>query len=107
MDSIALLLLFPVLEEIVFRGLLQGFLAKKWGGSRTFLGMGLPNCGTTFVFCLTHLLTRSPLVSAMVLIPSLALGAMRDRGFSITTLACIHMYWNAGTFLLIGHPGSG
>ena len=71
-----------------------------------FLGITWANWLTTLLFCMTHLVTRSLLVASLVIIPSLLLGALRDKGFSIRALAAIHLYWNGGVYLLIGIPSS-
>jgi hypothetical protein len=102
----AILLIFPVLEEIVFRGLIQDYLSNKTIGWNSFLGITWANGLTTLLFCVTHLVTRSLLVALLVIVPSLLLGALRDRRFSIKTLATIHVYWNGGVYLLIGIPSS-
>ena len=102
----AILLIFPVLEEIVFRGLIQDYLSNKTTDWDSFLGITWANWLTTLLFCVTHLVTRSLLVASLVIVPSLLLGALRDRGFSIKALAAIHVYWNGGVYLLIGLPSS-
>ena len=104
--TVAILLIFPVLEEIVFRGLIQDYLSNKTIGWDSFLGITWANWLTTLLFCVTHLVTRSMLVASLVIVPSLLLGALRDRGFSIKALAAIHLYWNGGVYLLIGLPSS-
>ena len=100
------MLLFPVLEEIVFRGLIQGYLVKKTISYNYYLGITWANWLTTFLFCATHFVTRSWLVAILVFIPSLLLGTLRDKRFSIKVLAGIHVYWNAGVYLLFGFPQS-
>ena len=95
-----------MLEEIVFRGLIQNYLSNKTKGWDSFLGITWANWLTTLLFCVTHLVTRSLLVASLVIVPSLLLGALRDRGFSIKALAAIHVYWNGGVYLLIGLPSS-
>ena len=102
----AILFIFPVLEEIVFRGLIQDYLLIKTKSWDFFLGITWANWLTTLLFCMTHLVTRSLLVASLVIIPSLLLGALRDKGFSIRALAAIHLYWNGGVYLLIGIPSS-
>ena len=102
----AILLIFPVLEEIVFRGLIQDYLSNITTDWDSFLGITWANWLTTLLFCVTHLVTRSLLVASLVIVPSLLLGALRDRGFSIKALAAIHVYWNGGVYLLIGLPSS-
>ncbi|MDC0238732.1 JDVT-CTERM system glutamic-type intramembrane protease [Gammaproteobacteria bacterium] len=99
-----MLLIFPVLEEIVFRGLIQDYIYLKLSTWNIYLGITPANWLTTLLFCVTHLVTRSFIVALLVIVPSLLLGALRDKGFSIKVLAAIHVYWNGGGYLLVGIP---
>ncbi len=101
----AILLLYPVLEEVVFRGLVQDYISIKTKACDSFLSVTWANWLTTMLFCLTHFVTRSLTVALLVAVPSLVLGALRDKRFSIKELAAIHVYWNGGVYLLIGLPG--
>ena len=102
--AVAILLLFPVLEEIVFRGLIHDYIYLKLSTWDKYLGITSANWLTTLLFCLTHLVTRSLIVALLVIVPSLVLGSLRDKGFSIKALAAIHVYWNGGVYLLVGIP---
>ena len=102
--AVAILLIFPVLEEIVFRGLIQDYISVKLSTWDIYLGITSANWVTTLLFCLTHLVTRSFIVALLVIVPSLVLGSLRDKGFSIKALAAIHVYWNGGVYLLVGIP---
>ena len=104
--AVAILLLFPILEEIVFRGLIQDYISLKLSTWDKYLGITTANWLTTLLFCLTHFVTRSFIVALLVIVPSLLLGALRDRGFSIKALAAIHVYWNGGVYLLAGISSS-
>ena len=98
------MLIFPVLEEIVFRGLIQDYISIKLSTWDEYLGITSANWVTTLLFCLAHLVTRSFIVALLVIVPSLVLGSLRDKGFSIKALAAIHVYWNGGVYLLVGIP---
>ena len=102
--AVAIVLIFPVLEEIVFRGLIQDYISIKLSTWDEYLGITSANWLTTLLFCLTHLVTRSLIVALLVIVPSLVLGSLRDKGFSIKALAAIHVYWNGGGYLLVGIP---
>ena len=102
--AVAILLIFPVLEEIVFRGLIQDYISIKLSTWDEYLGITSANWVTTLLFCLAHLVTRSFIVALLVIVPSLVLGSLRDKGFSIKALAAIHVYWNGGVYLLVGIP---
>ena len=95
-----LVLLQPLLEELLFRGLLQGrLLARAWG-ERRFAGFTLANLATAMLFTALHFASHPPLWAAGVLLPSLLFGHFRDRHDSVFPAIALHVYFNAGYFLL-------
>ena len=94
-------LIYPVLEEIVFRGAIQGFLLKKIGG-KNWYGISLANIITSVLFSLSHLLFRSPLTALLVFIPSLTFGYFRDRHHKLISPIFLHVFFNTGYFWLFG-----
>ncbi len=93
-----LVLAYPVLEEIVFRGVVQPFLFELTGGA----GIGpltYANILTSFAFSAMHLLNHTPLHAGLVWLPSLAFGWFRDRSGSILPGMVLHVGWNACVFL--------
>jgi len=98
---IMLILVRPVLEEIVFRGLLQGWCLKLAWGKRDFYGLTAANIATSIVFTGLHFFTHAWLMAALVFIPSLLFGYFRDRyeGWLVPAIV-LHCYFNAGYFLL-------
>jgi len=93
----------PVLEELVFRGLLQGWLREKGGFINAFLGVGLANVLTSVVFTALHFINHAPWMAASVFFPSLLFGYFRDRydGWLVPSIG-LHCFYNAGYFLLFG-----
>jgi len=98
---VSLVLVQPVLEEIVFRGALQGWLIKKNWGHRHIIGITSANVVTSIVFVAMHFLYHAPLMALLVLIPSLLFGYFRDR-YKGQLIPCIilHCFYNMGYFLL-------
>ena len=96
-----MVLIYPVLEEIVFRGAIQGFLLKKIGG-KNWYGISLANIITSVLFSLSHLLFRSPLTALLVFIPSLTFGYFRDRHHKLISPIFLHVFFNTGYFWLFG-----
>jgi len=88
----------PVLEELVFRGLLQGWLREKlrW----QWRGMTAANLLTSIAFVVAHLVYQSPAWALAVFIPSLVFGYFRDRHDSVLPSIILHAWYNAGFFLL-------
>ncbi len=99
-------LVYPILEELAFRGLLQEWLYQKpWGARRSGIRqvrgpISLANWLTTFAFALFHLLYHAPLWAAAVIFPSLVFGYFRDRYQSVTPAIVLHVFYNAGYFWL-------
>jgi len=96
------ILVYPVLEEIVFRGLLQGWLLDFKPLTQRFCGLTLANVITSVVFTGLHFINQSPLWAASVIVPSLIFGWARDRFGSIRAPIILHIFYNAGFILLFG-----
>jgi len=95
-----LVLLQPLLEELLFRGLIQGKLLTRNWGKRRFAGFTLANLATSLLFTALHFASHPPLWAAGVLLPSLLFGYFRDRHDSIYPAIALHVFYNAGYFLL-------
>lgn len=96
----SLVLLQPVVEELLFRGLLQGWLAEKSWGRRQFGGFTAANLAVSLAFTALHFVNHPPLWAAGVLLPSLLFGYFRDRHDSVLPAIALHVFYNAGYFLL-------
>lgn len=95
MAWLSLVLWQPVMEEIAFRGLLQGRLQQTWPARR--LGpVSLANGVTTLVFAASHLMHQSPAWALMVIPPSLVMGHLRERFGSAWPAIALHVYYNLG-----------
>ncbi len=98
---LSIVLFYPVLEEIVFRGLVQGWLAEKpWGMFRK-CGISGANFLTSMMFAMFHVIAHAPLMAALVVFPSLIFGYFRDRydGWLLPSIF-LHCYYNLGYFIL-------
>jgi membrane protease YdiL (CAAX protease family) len=89
-------LVYPPLEEIIFRGGLQPALLSVSSLSIARYGITLANIITSAVFAAVHLITQPPLWALLVFVPSLVFGAARDRYDGITASIILHMFYNAG-----------
>ena len=94
----------PFLEELVFRGFLQGELLRFGWGEKRWNGMTAANGVTSLFFTLGHLSSHPPLWAVSVVIPSLIFGYFRDRSSSLYPSILLHCYYNAGYFILTGLP---
>ena len=90
-------LVFPVFEELAFRGFLMGLLRRllPMGG---FSFITLNNFVTSILFSIAHFFTRSLVLGLLVFIPSLWLGLIREKTSSIALCIAIHVTWNLGFF---------
>lgn len=90
----------PALEELLFRGVVQGqFRLRTWGGVKRW-GVTQANLLTSALFVLAHVFYHSPLWAVAVFVPSLVFGHFRDRVGNIAPALALHVYYNMGYFLL-------
>ena len=97
-------LVYPVLEEIAFRGLLQELVHEHV--SRGSLGpVTHANLLTSGVFTALHFIYHPPLWAALVLFPSLVFGFFKDRTQALVAPITLHVFYNAGFLWLFSAPG--
>jgi hypothetical protein len=89
--ALAVALLAPLFEEILFRGLLLPALAQRWGWAAAILGSGL-------LFGAIHLQPAGlPTLGAL----GLVLGAAVRRSGSLLSAVVLHALWNGAVFLFL------
>ncbi|MFZ4792090.1 MAG: JDVT-CTERM system glutamic-type intramembrane protease MrtJ [Candidatus Competibacteraceae bacterium] len=95
-----LVLVVPIVEELAFRGGLQGMLAdrfpRRWCGQR----LSLANLLTSLLFAAAHAGVAAHWSGVLVFVPSLAFGYFRDKYQRVMPAALLHGFYNAGFFLL-------
>jgi membrane protease YdiL (CAAX protease family) len=101
---LVLVVWYPVLEEGLFRGYLQGQLSQQSWGQQHWRGITAANGCTSLLFVLGHFWSHPPLWAAAVLLPSLVFGYFRDRHTSVYPCMVLHAFYNAGYFGLTGLP---
>jgi membrane protease YdiL (CAAX protease family) len=87
-------LAWPLAEEIVFRGVLQGELQRTAWGARGWHGITMANVVTSLVFVAFHFINHPPLWAASVIAPSLVFGYLRDRHASVWPAFLVHAFYN-------------
>ena len=92
----------PLVEELLFRGVIQGTLSRAGWRRELGAGMTIANVATSVLFVAGHLLTHPLLWALSVLFPSLLFGVMRDRFHSTYPAIALHVFYNTGYFLLAG-----
>lgn len=96
---IAFVLLLPLLEELVLRGLLQGQLLRVTstaGQPRRMGPISWANGLTTLAFVALHGLAQPLLWALAVALPSLVLGHLRERLHSVWPAIGVHAVYNLG-----------
>ena len=97
-----LALLYPLLEELVFRGLLQESLWKTHLANLSIYCISLPNIITSLLFTAFHFFSHSAAWAVAVIFPSLVFGYFRDRYRHVLPAVILHMFYNSGYFVLFG-----
>jgi membrane protease YdiL (CAAX protease family) len=96
--AIGLLVVQPFLEELLFRGVIQGWLRdRSWGRSRT-IGVSAANLTTSILFVAAHLAAQPLQWAIAVVAPSLVFGYFRDRYDSVLPGLLLHIAFNAAFF---------
>lgn len=88
-----LILVYPVLEELCFRGWVQptlaGWLTRRWGP------LTLANVVTSVLFVAVHAVHLPVAAAALVFFPSLVFGGLRDRHQRVVGATLVHSAYNA------------
>ena len=93
-----IILIYPILEEIVFRGLLLEFLAKRI--SYRFGLLTAANLLTSLVFVLAHLIYNQWVWALLIFFPSIVFGYMKERHQSLVSPILLHGFYNLGYYWL-------
>jgi len=102
-----LAVVYPVLEEVVFRGILQGRLRRYAWGLHRFGPLSAANMLTSLVFTGLHFFEHPPHMALLVFAPSLVFGYFRDRTggdrtHGLGAPVALHCWYNTGYFLIFG-----
>ena len=93
---------YPVLEEVVFRAGLHYGLLRRWPPQHVGLGLSRANCVTAAVFALAHLWAHPPLWALATALPALMFGAFFERhGQRLGAPIVLHGVCNAMYFLVL------
>lgn len=84
----------PFIEELLFRGIIQGQLFKFSWGQRSFFNLTAANIVTSVLFVGMHMIHTPPLWSLLIFIPSVLFGYFRDTYNSIYPSMVLHSAYN-------------
>ena len=88
-------LVYPVVEELIFRGLLQD-LAHRYLPAWKLGPLTQANVLVSLLFTALHFINHPPLWAAAVLLPSLIFGYFKDRSGGIAASIALHVFYNSG-----------
>ena len=91
--------IYPILEEIVFRGAVLEFLHKKIPGI-LFFYLTKANVITSILFTALHFFYHPPLWASAVFIPSLVFGFLKECYQNLVPPILLHVFFNAGYYWL-------
>lgn len=95
---ISVILIIPIIEEVIFRGLLQTWIAKRY--NQAVGQLSLANLITSSIFALLHLFTQTLSMALYTFIPSLIFGYAKDRYKRLMPSIILHSSYNGGYFLI-------
>lgn len=91
-------LLYPVVEEVIFRGMIQPYMAKKY--SHNLANISSANLLTSTLFAIIHLFQHPVIWALATFFPSLIFGYCRDRYRRLLPSIILHITYNGGYFLV-------
>lgn len=94
---------YPLVEEMVFRGLLQE-LVHEYISHHSLGLISVANLVTSVAFTAMHFIYHAPLWAALVFFPSLVFGFFKDRTGRLTAPILLHIFYNAGFLWLFTRP---
>ena len=95
---LSLVLWQPLVEEFLFRGVIQGLLLGTTLGSAGRWGLTAANLVTSLVFVLVHFINQPAIWALGVFFPSMLFGLFRDRTGSIWPPIALHVLFNGAFF---------
>lgn len=92
-------LLYPFVEELIFRGYIQDLAHRRL--TTWQLGpLSHANILTSLLFTTLHFINHPPLWAAAVFVPSLLFGFFKDRSGRLGAPILLHVFYNSGYFWL-------
>lgn len=101
--AVVSVLSISVLEEVLFRGFLQGWLLGRIRFRQMLFRFSHANWLTSLAFAAAHVWTHSPMLVPGYFVVGMVLGYFRERYNGILTPVLLHSYYNLGLlFFFIG-----
>jgi len=84
----------PLIEELLFRGIIQGQLYKYQWAKRSFFRVSHANIVTSVLFVAIHFVKNPSAWPLLIFVPSLVFGYFRDTFNSVYPSIVLHMAYN-------------
>ena len=95
---LAFFILVPIVEEVIFRGFIQGWLLQRTWFKQITVGLSRANWMTSLIFASVHAWQHPLWLIPGYFLVSLVLGYFRERYRGILVPILLHGYYNAGLF---------
>lgn len=92
------LIIVPIAEEIIFRGVAQEFLERK--SMKNFLFISMANLTVSVMFSLVHFTVDDPMSALVVFVPSLIFGTIYSSYRSVIPCILCHTYYNLNVMII-------
>ena len=100
-EFLALCIVYPFFEEMIFRGFLLGWLKERFNNRYLLPTLSQANLLTSIVFAVVHILLKGGILSGLTFFPSLVLGHLRELGGSLTVCIVVHAIWNFALLMFL------
>ena len=100
LSVLLLICLYPLLEELCFRGFIQTGMLKKPKLRTKMFGLSFANFLTSLLFAALHVFYQPLFLAILIFFPSLVFGHFRDRYHSIKPSFLLHAFYNSGWILV-------
>ncbi|MFT7880070.1 MAG: JDVT-CTERM system glutamic-type intramembrane protease [Sulfurimonas sp.] len=95
-------IIFPVMEELAFRGVIQEYIAAKTKRVPSFFMLSSANILTSLLFTLLHLSYHHAIWISLVFFPSLVFGYFKEQYQRILPSIILHAFYNVNFILFAG-----
>jgi membrane protease YdiL (CAAX protease family) len=95
-------IIFPLIEELAFRGVIQEFIAAKTKRLPSLGYLSAANILTSLLFATLHLIYHQAVWILLVFIPSLLFGYFKEQYRRILPSIILHAFYNLNFILFVG-----
>ncbi len=96
-----LVLFYPIVEELAFRGTIQELLSKQFDFTSNFFIFSTANVLTSILFVGMHLFHHSLIWALLTFIPSLIFGYFKEKFDHVIPSIGLHIFYNLCYFTIV------